>query len=48
MKRLTRKIEKFFDFRIGWFFVNGRKEIAYYKSIISKWKKIEEREGEIY
>lgn len=48
MKRILRKIEKFFDFQVGWFLVNGRKEEYYYESINKKWKQIESEEGEIY
>ena len=44
MKRIPRKIEKFFDFHMGWFFVNGRKEEYYYESINKKWKQIESEE----
>ncbi len=44
MKRILRKIEKFFDFHMGWFFVNGRKEEYYYESINKKWKQIESEE----
>jgi len=48
MKKICRKIQKFFDFRMGWFFINGRKEERYFRDIHSKWSRIETEEGEKY
>ena len=37
MKTLIKRLEKFFDLHIGWFFINGRKQEKYCEFLKEKY-----------
>ena len=37
IKKTLKKLERFFDLRVGWFFVNGRKKEEWYKYLKNKY-----------
>jgi len=39
MRKLIAKFNRWFDINLGWFFVNGRKEEAWFKDLRKKYKK---------
>ena len=38
MKTLLRKIERWFDLNLGWFFINGMKQDEWYAYLQEKYK----------